>query len=396
MVKTVNIAAESVKDWLENLLLRAIENRASDIHFGLERDVLNIRFRIDGLLYLIDTLKGEENYELVISRLKVIAQIDITEHRLPQDGHFEFSHGGRLFNIRVSTFPTIYGEVVVLRILNREDILINLGELGFDKSQLETVNSLISMPYGMILITGPSNSGKTTLLYAFLNTLRKPTNNIITVEDPVELQMEGVRQTQVNEPLGFNFAKAMRSVLRQDPDIIMVGEIRDDETAQSAMQAALTGRLVFSTFHTLDVFAVVSRLIEMGIPRSVIAHAIAGVVSTRLVRKICPLCRASYELTPQERILLAEKFSPTQKFYKGRGCEKCFNSGYFGRTGIFEVVALDDDIRTVIIEKPLFSEMVTMLRKKSIKTLGASAMDKVLEGHTTLEEAIRVTGRPIS
>lgn len=382
----------NTESWLTGLLAKAIDLRASDIHIEITRDILSVRFRIDGILYLIETL-NKESHKTIIAHIKIVAQLDSMDFRLPQDGHFEFTHNNHIFNIRVSTFPTIYGEVVVMRILNREDILLKLGDLGFDNYQLEIINNLIHEPYGMILITGPSGSGKTTLLYSALNVLNKPSINIITIEDPTELQIDGMRQSQVNESSEFKFATALRSVLRQDPDIIMVGEIRDDETAQIAIQAALTGRLVFSTFHTLNVPAVVTRLIEMGIPQSVVANAIAGVISTRLVRKICPDCKVPYQLSEEEKKMLGEDLAPEQAFYKGIGCGKCLKSGYFGRTGIFEIIPFDEEIRFGILEKLRLSEMAQTLQKKEIKSLRQSALDKACQGLTTAAEVIRVTSR---
>lgn len=383
------------QSWLDNLLSNAFEMRASDIHIEITRDMLGVRFRIDGLLYLVETL-NRESQPTIISHIKIVSQLESTESRLPQDGHFEFIHNNRAYNIRVSTFPTIYGEVVVMRILNREDILLNLENLGFDEEQLKTVDTLIHRPYGMVLITGPSSCGKTTLLYSVLNVLSKPTNNIITIENPVELQIDGMRQTQVNEYSQFKFATALRTVLRQDPDIIMVGEMRDDETVQIAIQAALAGRLVFSTFHTLNVPGVVNRLLEMDIPASVIANVITGVISSRLVRKICPECKAPYQPSEEEKRMLGETLSAGQVFYKGLGCEKCLKSGYFGRTGIFEIIPFDDEeIRFAIVEKMHLSEMFSAIQKKKIKTLRESAMEKVYQGITTFEEVIRVTIRRI-
>ena len=386
------ISDVSTESWLDNLLSKAIDLKVSDIHLEIARDIFNVRFRIDGLLYLMETLdKGVQ--QTIISHIKIVAQLESTEYRVPQDGHFEFSHSNRVYNIRVSTFPTIYGEVIVMRVLNREDTLLNLGDLGFDTNQLQNVDALIHHPYGMVLITGPSSSGKTTLLYSILNILNKSTNNIITIEDPVELQIDGMRQTQVNEYSEFKFATALRSVLRQDPDIIMVGEIRDDETAQIAIQAALAGRLVFSTFHTLNVPGVVTRLLEMDIPASVIANAISGVISTRLVRKICQDCKVPYQLSEGEKRILGETLPEGKVFYKGGGCEKCLRSGYHGRTGVFEVIPFDEEVRFAIVEKMHLSEMFSAIQKKKIKTLRESAMEKVYQGITTVEEVIRVTSR---
>jgi type II secretory ATPase GspE/PulE/Tfp pilus assembly ATPase PilB-like protein len=289
--------------------------------------------------------------------------------------------------------PTPNGEAIVLRILNREEILIRIQDLGFDKNQLETMNRLIISPHGMILTTGPSGSGKTTLLYSTLNELNKPDNNIIALEDPIEFQMPTIRQVQISEGSSLDFARAMRSVLRQDPDIIMVGEIRDPETAQMAFQAALTGILVFSTFHTLDVPGLVARLVEMGMPRSVIAQAIEGVVSSRLLRKICDSCKKPYQLSDYEKMILGDK-SKGKKFQKGDGCKNCLNSGYFGRTGIFEVVHFDNEIRSSIISKEPYAYLHKLLKEKGIKTLRESAIDKVFQGITTVEEVARVTGVP--
>lgn len=385
------ISGINTESWLDTLLSKAIDLKASDIHIEPQREVINIRIRVDGLLYIIENLHNS-THDTVVSHIKIVSQMDSTESRLPQDGHFEYPHADHIFNIRVSTFPTIYGEAVVMRILNRESTLLDLGSLGFDQQQLGVVYSLIRQPYGMILITGPSGSGKTTLLYSILNVLNQSTHNIITVEDPIELQIDGMRQTQVNEFSKLDFKTALRSVLRQDPDIVMVGEIRDDESAQIAMQAALSGRLVFSTFHTLNVPGVVARLIEMKIPQSVIANAITGVVSVRLVRKICPICKEAYQPSDEERILLEGNLLPQQTFYRGRGCGNCLNSGFFGRIGIFEVVPFDEDVRFIILEKRNLSEMSAMFRQKKIKNLQVSAMDKVYQGATTIAEVLRVTG----
>src|SRR3989338_1075797 len=376
-------------DWLNKVLTDAIGKRASDIHIEPQREKIQIKFRIDGMLRDIEHVNLDSS-ESTTSRIKVLAGLDITEHRLPQDGHFEFNYDIRVYNIRVSAFPTIYGEAIVMRILNREDILISISQLGFDETQYKTVLNLISQPYGMILTTGQSGSGKTTLLYSMLNSVKKDTNNIITIEDPVEVQMEGIRQTHISEVVGFTFAKALRAVLRQDPDVIMVGEIRDSETAQISIQAALTGRLVFSTFHTLNVFGVTARLIEMGVPRSVTANSVNAVISSRLVRKICNSCKEQHSPTPQEAKFLGN--SQTNAVYKGKGCNECLASGFKGRIGIFEVVPFDDDIRSVITESPQLANLLPIIKQKKIKSLRNSSVDKVIQGVTSIDEAIRVTG----
>lgn len=374
------------KELLDSILHNAIQSRASDIHLDSERDGFLIRYRIDGILHVIDTLSKQFQDE-IISRIKVLAEMDITEHRIPQDGHI----GWENYNFRVSIFPSIHGEAIVLRLLKEESALLQLEELGSDEEQLEVLKLLIHRPYGIILITGPSNSGKTTLLYAILNALNKPSNNIITVEDPVELQMGGIRQAQINEHIGLTFSKVMRAILRQDPDVIMLGEIRDDDTLHMAAQAALSGRLVFSTFHTFDVPALVLRLVEMGIPKSIIGHTLLGVVSRRLIRIICSSCKEPHTLTALERGVVGDK-GGSYSFQQGKGCSACFKTGYSGRIGIFEIVPFDDEIQAHILENKPISGLGELINKKGIKTLRDSAIEKAQQGITTVEEVMRVIG----
>lgn len=373
----INYSQES-GDWFENILISAIEKRASDIHFEPERDELNVRFRIDGILQFSESL-NKYSQENIISKIKVLSNMNITEHRLPQDGHFEFGHKDRVHSIRVSTLPGLYGETIVMRILNREDILIKLDNLGFLPEQLDLINKLITSSSGLILVTGPTGSGKTNLLYSILNTLNNPTKNIITLEDPIEYQMQHVRQTQINESMGLSYSKAMRSVVRQDPDIVMLGEIRDVDTSQIAIQASLTGILIFSTFHTFDVPALVTRFLEFGVSNSIIAQAVKGVVSTRLLRTICNFCR----------------FGTTLSVQKGKGCGKCSNTGYLGRTGVFEVVYLDEEIQTGIIEHQPASSIREINKRKKIKSMREVALEKVASGITTIDEVVRVLGQEI-
>ena len=387
MVKTIDYSQTQL---IYSVFQNAIESRASDIHLDPTRDAFSVRFRIDGVLYATDTFKKELQEELV-SQIKVLSQLDITETRSPQDGHFEFAVGGRGYNMRVSTFPTVYGEAIVLRILNREDVLMPLENLGFTESQLQSLPDLIHHPHGIILITGPSASGKTTLLYSILQVLKKPENNIITVEDPVELQMENIRQVQIHEGTGLTFAQAMRGILRQDPDIVMVGEIRDAETLQMATQAALSGRLVFSTFHTFNTPALIIRLLEMGIPTSVVAHALVGIVAVRLVRKICPSCAAPYAPSALEE-RMAGGPRQSRNFRRGKGCEHCRNSGYVGRTGVFEVLPFDEQVKSHILEGKSPSLLPQLFREKGIESLEEVALKKTLEGITTIEEVVRVLG----
>jgi len=391
---------QDVNSWFENTIISSIEKRASDIHFEPERDSFNVRFRIDGLLQQFETL-NKYLQDNIISMIKVMSDMNITERRLPQDGHFEFNYMKRNYSIRVSTFPTLYGETVVLRILNREGILIELERLGFLPDQLELVDKLITSSSGMILTTGPTGSGKTNLLYSIIHALNKPDKNIMTLEDPIEYQMANIRQTQINESVGLSYLKAMRSVIRQDPDIVMLGEIRDVDTAQMAVLATLTGILIFSTFHTFDIPALITRFLEFGISNSIIAQTIKGVISTRLVRIICDSCKEPYGVTGLEKLdiyfrdLLSRRTTPTN-LQKGRGCERCNNTGYLGRTGVFEIVYFDEEVKVSIIEHKPPSYISEIIRRKKTKSLIDAAMEKVFQGVTTIEETTRVLGVQIS
>jgi type II secretory ATPase GspE/PulE/Tfp pilus assembly ATPase PilB-like protein len=376
---------------VQSILEQAIDMKASDIHIDPERGKLNVRLRVDGVLYV---LKGLEKYRIteeVCSKIKVMAEINITEKRLPQDGHLEFTYKEKTYNFRVSTTPTLYGESIVMRMLNKEGIIVNLKDLGLSDSQAEVVEEMISNPFGMILITGPTGSGKTTLLYSLLNKLNKPERNILTLEDPIEYQMNNVRQMQVNEAIGWDFAKAMRSVLRQDPDIIMLGEIRDEETAVMAFQAALSGRLVFSTFHTFDIPGMIIRLKEMGLPRSIIAHSINGVMAIRLVKTTCDKCKV--EFVPSESELTKMGLvSAEHTFYKGAGCDNCKHSGYLGRSGIFEVVRFDEEIKENIMQDSPAIPLSKVLALKKFSSLRENGIELVKKGVTTPEEIIKVLG----
>lgn len=387
---------QDVSKWFEDIVISAIEKRASDIHFEPERDSFNVRLRIDGLLQQSETL-NKYFQDNIISMIKVMSNMNITERRLPQDGHFEFNYTNRIHNIRASTFPTLYGETVVLRILNREDVLIKLERLGFLPDQLGLVNKLIASSSGMILTTGPTGSGKTNLLYSIIHALNKPDKNIITLEDPIEYQMANIRQTQINESIGLSYLKAMRSVIRQDPDVVMLGEIRDVDTAQMAVLATLIGVLIFSTFHTFDVPALITRFLEFDITSSIIAQTIKGVISTRLVRMTCESCKEPYEgkeiekFDSNTRNLLEHQTLPSN-LQRGRGCEKCGNTGFLGRTGIFEVVYFDEEIKTSIIEHKPPSYISEIIRRKKTRSLRDCAMEKVFQGITTVDEVARVLG----
>jgi len=384
-------AVESDRQWLDNLLNEAIARRASDIHIEPGRENSVMRLRIDGMLYELDTFE-KALHATIVSQIKVLSNLDIANTHFPQDGQFEYLFDERIHYIRVSTFPTIYGEAAVMRVLNRKDSLLDLKELGFDDKQYADLIHIINKPFGMVLTTGPSGSGKSTLLNSILITLNTEQNNIITIEDPVEFHIDGVRQTQINPYHDFGFAEALRAILRQDPDIMMIGEIRDAETAQIAVQATLTGRRFFSTFHTLDVFAIITRFLEMGIPKSVVAHVIGGVISARLIRKIHEKCKVPYQVKDHEMRMIGHLLPEGIALYQGEGCHECSNTGYFGTTGIFEVVKFDDDLRTAVIENTSIDAVKPLLAKKKIKSLLQSAIDKVIQGTSTPEEVIRVTG----
>lgn len=390
MFKKVDHAGKTTPQIVDGILASAIEGKASDIHFDYDRRGFMVRLRVDGILYPmpLEAYIAEE----IVSRIKVLAQLDITEHRAPQDGRFEFRSGDKNYDIRVSTMPTIYGEAIALRVLNKDMELVGLEESGLDKGQLEAIRRITVSPYGIILVSGPTGSGKSTFLYSILETYDRTARNIVTIEDPVELTLAGVRQIQIDESIGFTFAKTTRSVLRQDPNIIMIGEIRDGETAQLAFQAALTGMLVFSTFHTFDVTGLIVRLVEMGIPRSVAAHAISAAISTRLVRKICPTCAAPYELSDFEKSALGMQDIGGAQLLKGKGCDQCHQSGYLGRTGLFEVVPFDEEVKTAVIEYASSTDLHKRLIERTAKTMADSAREKILSGITTAEEVIRVIG----
>jgi type IV pilus assembly protein PilB len=379
------------RDWLDNLLDEAIMRRTSDIHLEPGKAGARMRLRIDRILYDLQQYDMTLHSQIV-SKIKVLANMDIANTHFPQDGQFEHRYNNRVHYLRVSSYPTIYGEAVVMRVLNRVDSYVDLDSLGLDEKQLNDVMALVNNPFGMVLTTGPTGSGKSTFLNSILNYLNDGKRNIITVEDPVEYRIEGVRQTQVNRFHKLDFAEALRAILRQDPDVVMIGEIRDAHTAQTAVRAALTGRLFFSTFHTLDVFAILARFMEMEIPRSAVAHVIGGVISTRLVRKICQQCRVQSTLTTNEQLLLEGLLPEGAVVYRGEGCAVCNKTGYEGTTGIFEVVRFDDEFRAAILRAAPESELRSMLKTRGVKSLLGSGIDTMLQGVTSPDEVVRVTG----
>jgi type IV pilus assembly protein PilB len=376
----------------EGILGDAVEARASDIHVEPDREETVVRYRIDGVLHRVMSVPRSATGAL-ISRLKLMAGMDIAERRRPQDGRARFKSKTTEVDLRVSTLPSMHGETIVLRILRKGAEQLAISDVGFTPTQMQQVLNVIERPQGLVLITGPTGAGKTSTLYSFLGHLAGEKHNIITVEDPVEYELTGVNQTQVHERIDFTFAKALRTVLRQDPDIVMVGEIRDPETAELALQASLTGHLVFSTLHTNDAPSAVVRLRDLGIPSYLIASSLSMVIGQRLARSICPAC--SEPDRPDERTLAALHLSPkalqTASYTKGSGCPRCNHTGYRGRTGIFEIMTIDSNVRENVANQSSESALRTAARRSGMSTLREDAMDKAAAGMTSLDEVLRTT-----
>jgi type IV pilus assembly protein PilB len=370
--------------WVNQLIIRAIRDRASDIHIEPTREGLTVRFRIDGILHPV--VAPQKALQLaVVSRIKIMSRMNIAEKRVPQDGRYGAIIDGREVDFRVSTFPTTYGETVVMRILDRIR-LMSMDQLGFSPLILKRMRDMIAKPHGVLLVTGPTGSGKTTTLYAILNEMRGGELNIITIEDPVEYDLDRISQSQVNLRAGYTYLSGLRSILRQDPDVIMIGEIRDAETAGVAIRAALTGQLVFSTIHTNDAPGTVTRLIDMGVEPFLVASAIEGIVAQRLVRIVCPKCKYSYD--PGQKILELLELPAGTKLAKGRGCERCRNTGYTGRIGIFECLKMDDRIRELVVTRPPSSSVRMLAREAGMSTLWEDGVEKIRAGITTAEEVM--------
>ncbi|MFH1238829.1 MAG: type IV-A pilus assembly ATPase PilB [bacterium] len=390
--KLESIAGEtSVIKLVNMIIMEAIRDGASDIHIEPEQDVLRTRFRVDGVLHEA-SITPKHLQSAIVSRIKIMSELDIAERRLPQDGRFQVKVANRNIDMRVSTFPTVHGENVVMRILDTASVLFGMEQLGLSPNIFEAYQRLIRKPYGIILVTGPTGSGKTTTLYASLNTINSIDKNIITVEDPVEYRLKLIRQCQINPKAGLTFATGLRSILRQDPDIIMVGEIRDLETAEIAIQSALTGHLVFSTLHTNDAPSSVTRLIDMGVEPFLISSSVTGVIAQRLVRKICDECKKTYK--PSEKLLKELGITEVKKelvFYKGEGCKKCLNNGYRGRIGIMELMTFNEKIREFIVEKASADVLKKAAQEAGMQTMREDGMYKALNGVTTIEEVLRVT-----
>ena len=378
---------------LVNLLVSgAIKDRASDIHVEPYSGNVKIRYRIDGILYDILSLPRRIQSPLT-SRLKIMAKLNIAEKRLPQDGRIELKIADRLVDVRVSVIPTAFGERVVLRLLDKSGNVLMLSDLGMHDERIKLLNRLIKSPYGIILVTGPTGSGKTTTLYAALSTINRSEINIITIEDPIEYQMDGVGQIQVNPKIDLTFAAGLRSIVRQDPDVILIGEIRDRETAEIAIQSSLTGHLVFSTLHTNDAASAVTRLIDMGIEPFLVTSSIVAIIAQRLVRVLCPHCKEIY--TPDEETLanlgLLQSVIADNTFFRKKGCNLCMQTGFRGRTAIFEILIVDDNMKRLVLKTSDANQIGELAIKQGMITLQQDGIQKVMAGITTTEEVLRVT-----
>jgi general secretion pathway protein E len=375
---------------VNHVISQAIEARASDIHLEPFEEDLVLRYRIDGILHEMEP-PPKRLSAAITTRIKIMSKLDISERRLPQDGRIKLKILGKDIDMRVSTLPTLHGESVVMRILDRGNLVLDLSQMGFPEDVLRQMESLIKKPYGKLLVTGPTGSGKTTTLYAALSKINTPDKKIITIEDPVEYQMRGVNQIHVKSQIGLNFAGGLRSIVRQDPDVIMVGEIRDPETADISIQAALTGHLVFSTVHTNDAAGAVTRLLDMGIENFLISSALLGVLAQRLVRVICPNCKEETTLTQTLKMEMGLLDKENVSVYHGTGCKSCSQTGFKGRCGIYELLVIDDSIRELILQKVTAQDICDQARKNGMRTLREDGWDKVIKGITTVEEILRVT-----
>jgi len=377
--------------FVNDLLEQSVRDQVSDIHIEPEEQKLRVRVRIDGVMHVTAQVPVRLA-PAVISRVKILAQMNIAEKRKPQDGQFEVPTVGRTVDVRVSSFPTVAGENLVLRLLDRASVMIGMDELGFAPAVLGRFQELLRQPYGIVLVTGPTGSGKTTTLYAALQTVNSETKHIITLEDPVEYRLPLIRQCQVNPKAGITFASGLRAILRQDPDIIMVGEIRDPETAEIAIQAAMTGHLVLSTLHTNDAAGAITRLVDMGIPPFLVSSGIIGVLAQRLVRKVCDRCRTTFR--PEPELLRAAGLPPDTLLSRGQGCSHCQNTGYRRRTGIYELLLINDHVRRLTMGHTPSTEISNYAIGRGMKTMRDDCAEKVRQGLTTVEELAKNTATP--
>ncbi len=382
-------AGSPIINLVNSIIQRAVHDGASDVHIEPGRNRSRIRFRVDGILYEVMTPRAEY-HPAIVSRLKVMANLDIAERRLPQDGRIQVYTQNHNVDLRFSSLPGLYGEKVVLRVLDKNRSILDLNKLGFSTQNLASFKAILANSYGLVLVTGPTGSGKTTSLYAALNHLNSIEKNIVTVEDPVEYQLDIVNQNEVRDAIGLGFSRMLKHILRQDPDVVMVGEIRERETAQIAVQAALTGHLVLSTLHTNDSISAITRMIDMGVEPYLLSSALVAVVAQRLVRTVCPACR-TYTRAPPE---LIERYSWQElgavRLASGRGCAECFDSGYKGRLGIHEVLHVDDALQALVMQNPSREELRAYVAEHEMKTLFCDGLEHVLAGETTLEEVSRV------
>jgi len=377
---------------LNLVLLQAIKDKASDIHFEPFEDEFKMRYRIDGVLY--EMIPPPQHLALpIVSRIKIMANLDIAERRLAQDGRIELVVSNNPIDLRISVLPTMFGESVVMRVLDRSNVQLSLNKIGLRDDEYEQIQGLIKKPNGIIVVTGPTGSGKTTTLYAALNDLNQPDTKILTAEDPVEYDIDGLVQCQVNNDQDLSFARLLRSFLRQDPDIILVGEIRDLETAQIAVQASLTGHLVFSTLHTNDAPSSILRLVDLGIESFLLTATIEAIVAQRLIRRICTNCKEEYTPTDEQLMEMQLKRQDIEgrTFFRGRGCDNCNNSGYRGRRAIFEIMALDDQLREMIMAEASTNALRMESRKRGMRTLRESGLLSIYDGQTTIDEVVRET-----
>ena len=377
---------------VDGIISDAIRRGASDIHIESYEKRIRVRYRLDGNLQEMSPLPFKYR-PAIVSRVKIMADLDISERRLPQDGRIKVKVGERTVDIRVSILPTIFGEKVVMRILDPRSLMVDLTKLGFPERGLQKFSEAIRLPYGMILVTGPTGSGKTTTLYSALKQINDPDINIMTAEDPVEFNFDGINQVQIKSDIGLTFAATLRSFLRQDPDVIMVGEIRDGETADIAIRAALTGHLVFSTVHTNDAASTIDRLVDIGVPGYLVASAIRLIMAQRMVRKICNYCKEEVKVNPETllRLGIPEKEIEDFKVYQGRGCQECNNTGFSGRTGLFEIMPMTPDIEKMVLERKSSQEIKEYAVSSGMLTLRTAGIEKAKKGITTIEEVIAET-----
>lgn len=374
---------------VDELLLRAVQERASDVHIDVHETQTVIRYRIDGVLRT-ERVLPKQVQNMLIARVKIMGNLDITESRIPQDGRIKITIDGNPIDLRISSLPTVYGEKIVMRILALDQMLNDLTRLDFSKKHLSNLTDMIAKPNGIVLITGPTGSGKSSTLYAILNKLNKDTVNIITIEDPVEYQLEGINQVHVNTKVGMSFANGLRSILRQDPDVIMIGEIRDEETAEIAVRASLTGHLVLSTIHTNDSISTINRLTDMNIEPFLLAASLSGIISQRLVRRICRDCKTERSITEREKIIFSNQGVDISTIYHGEGCSTCNMTGYRGRIAIHEMLVVDQEIQEMIMNGASSQEIKRNVLKKEMSFLIKDGLEKVKQGLTTTEEILRV------